>query len=147
MAIKEILMNLQENIDRIQSMMGINESELETSEKVLIYIYFCDYEDENFKKYVDKFNKIDIDFWVKPGKGHHRGFALQSILNTSNLGKAEKIATRLFKIFDENILIVLSKQMVTNIEPVGENQEDVFVLPGRTFDELVTDKKKGIYTV
>ena len=38
MAIKEILMNLQENIERIQSMMGINESELETSEKVLIYI-------------------------------------------------------------------------------------------------------------
>ena len=75
------------------------------------------------------------------------GFALQSILNTSNLSKAEKIATKLFKRFDENILIVLSKQMVTNIEPVGENQEEVFVEPGRTFDELVADKKKGIYVV
>ena len=54
---------------------------------------------------------------------------------------------QLFKRFDENILIVLSKQMVTNIEPVGENQEEVFVEPGRTFDELVADKKKGIYVV
>ena len=142
-----INMNLQENIQRIQSMMGINESELETREKVLIYIYFCDHGDEDFKKYVDKFNKTDIDFWVKPGKGHHMGFAIQSILNTSNLGKAEKIATKLFKRFDENILIVLSKQMVTNIEPVGENQEEVFVEPGRTFDELVADKTKGIYVV
>ena len=30
---------------------------------------------------------------------------------------------------------------------VGENQEGVFVEPGRTFDELVADKTKGIYIV
>jgi hypothetical protein len=121
--------------------------EIETKTKVLIYIYFCDYEDENFIEYVERFQNMDINFWVKPGKGHHRGFSIQSILDTDNMSEAKHISRGILREFDDNILIVLSKQKVSNIEPVGENNEEVFVIPGRKFDKLVNKGKKGIYII
>ena len=121
--------------------------EIETKTKVLIYIYFCDYEDENFREYVELFKDMDINFWVKPGKGHHRGFSIQSILDTDDMSEAKHISRDISREFDDNILIVLSKQKVSNIEPVGENNEEVFVKPGRKFDKLVSKGEKGIYIV
>ena len=121
--------------------------EVETKTKVLIYIYFCDHKDENFRDYVNRFQNMYIDFWVKPGKGHHRGFSIQSILDTDDMSEAKMIARGISREFDNNILIVLSKQKVSNIEPVGENNEEVFVKPGRKFDKLVSKGEKGIYIV
>jgi hypothetical protein len=121
--------------------------EIETKTKVLIYIYFCDYEDENFREYVELFKDMDINFWVKPGKGHHRGFSIQSILDTDDMSEAEHISRGISRVFDNDILIVLSKQKVSNIEPVGQNNEEVFIKPGRKFDKLVDKNKKGIYII
>jgi len=125
----------------------IIKEEIETKTKVLIYIYFCNYEDENFREYVNRFKNMDIDFWVKPGKGHHRGFSIQSILDTDNMDEAKHISRGILSEFDDNILIVLSKQKVSNIEPVGENNEEVFIKPGRKFDKLVDKNEKGIYII
>jgi hypothetical protein len=125
----------------------ILKEEVETKTKVLIYFYFCDPKDENFREYVNRFQNMNIDFWVKPGKGHHRGFSIQSILDTDDMSGAKMISRDIFREFDENILIVLSKQKVSNIEPVGENNEEVFVRPGRKFDKLVSKGEKGIYSV
>ena len=119
--------------------------EVETKTKVLIYIYFCDHKDENFREYVERFKDMDINFWVKPGKGHYRGFSVQSILDTDDMSEAKHISRGILREFDDNILIVLSKQRVSNIEPVGENNEEVFIKPGRKFDKLVDKGKKGIY--
>jgi hypothetical protein len=119
--------------------------EIETKTKVLIYIYFCDYEDENFREYVELFKDMDINFWVKPGKGHHRGFSIQYILDTDDMSEAKHISRGILREFDDDILILLSKQRVSNIEPVGENNEEVFIKPGRKFDKLVDKGKKGIY--
>ena len=121
--------------------------EVETKTKVLIYIYFCDHMDDNFRDYMERFKHMDIDFWVKPGKGHHRGFSIQSILNTDDMSEAKHISREILKEFDDNILIVLSKQKVSNIEPIGQNNEEVFVSPGRKFDKLVDKRKKGIYVI
>ena len=90
---------------------------------------------------------MDINFWVKPGKGHHRGFSIQSILDTDDMSEAKHISRGISREFDNDILIVLSKQRVSNIEPVGENNEEVFVKPGRKFDKLVDKGKKGIYVI
>ena len=121
--------------------------EIETKTKVLIYIYFCDHKDKNFREYVNRFQNMDIDFWVKPGKGHHRGFAIQSILDTDDMSESKMIARDISREFDDNILIVLSKQKVSNTEPVGQNNEEVFVKQGRKFDKLVDKDKKGIYII
>jgi hypothetical protein len=121
--------------------------EVETKTKVLIYIYFCDYMDENFREYVNRFKSMDINFWVKPGKGHHRGFSIQSILDTDDMSEAKHISRGILEEFDNDILIVLSKQKVSNIEPVGENNEEVFIKPGRKFDKLVDKGEKGIYII
>jgi hypothetical protein len=121
--------------------------EVETKTKVLIYIYFCDYMDENFREYVNRFKSMDVNFWVKPGKGHHRGFSIQSILDTDDMSEAKHISRGILEEFDNDILIVLSKQKVSNIEPVGENNEEVFIKPGRKFDKLVDKGEKGIYII
>jgi hypothetical protein len=63
------------------------------------------------------------------------------------MSEAKMISRDIFREFDNNILIVLSKQKVSNIEPVGENNEEVFVRPGRKFDKLVSKREKGIYIV
>jgi len=130
---------LQESIRRI-----IKE---ETETKFLIYIYFCDYMDPRFDEYVNRFNNLNIDFWVKPGKGHHNGFTIQSILNTNNLNQAKQITNQIYETFDEDILIVISKQSVSNTEPIGTNNEKVFTKPGRYFDKLIRKNKKGIYLI
>ncbi len=127
-------------------MMGFN-NKTTTEVKYLIYIYFCDYSDPKFKEFVDKFENMDIDFWVKPGKGHHMGFAIQSILNTHSKKRAMDTVEKIYNEFDRDILIVISKQKVTNKEPIGMNQEDVFTEVGRYFDKLVKNNKKGIYLI
>jgi hypothetical protein len=130
---------LQEQIRRILK------EEISSEVKYLIYIYFCDYEDHRFREFVSKFENMDIDFWVKPGKGHHRGFAIQSILNTHSKKRALDIANKIYDEFNQDILIVLSKQKVTNLEPIGMNNDKVFIKPGRYFDKLVDKKEIGIY--
>ena len=131
----------------IELIKRVLKEEIETKTKVLVYIYFCDYKNENFKEYVNRFKNMNIDFWVKPSKGHHKGFSIQSILDTDDISEAKHISRDISREFDDDILIVLSKQRVSNIEPVGENNEDVFVEPGRKFDELVHKGKKGVYVI
>jgi hypothetical protein len=134
-------MNLQEHIKKVLK------EETSTEVKYLIYIYFCDYDDPRFLEFVSKYEHMDIDFWVKPGKGHHRGFAIQSILNTHSKKRALDTVERIYNEFNQDILIVLSKQRVSNIEPIGINNEDVFTEVGRYFDKLVKQTKKGIYII
>ena len=134
-------MNLQESIRRILR------EELLTEDKYLIYIYFCDYSDPRFNDFVGRFNDLDINFWVEPSKGHHNGFAIQSILDTHSLKRAKQTAKELYETFDDDIVIVLSKQRVSNKEPIGSNNEDVFTEPGRYFDKLVRQNKKGVYII
>jgi hypothetical protein len=134
-------MNLKENIKRILR------EEVSTETKYLIYIYFCDYSDSRIDDFISKFNDMDINFWVKPGKGHHTGFAIQSILDTHSLKTAKQTSKHIYETFDDDILIVLSKQQVSNIEPIGVNNEEVFTEPGRYFDKLVRKKEKGIYII
>jgi len=136
-----INMNLQEQIRRILK------EEISSEVKYLIYIYFCDYEDHRFSEFISKFENMDIDFWVKPGKGHHRGFAIQSILNTHSRKRALDIANKIYDEFNQDILIVLSKQKVTNLEPIGMNNDKVFIKPGRYFDKLVDKKEIGVYII
>ena len=135
------LFNLKESVRRILK------EEVSTETKYLIYIYFCDYSDSRIDDFISKFNDMDINFWVKPGKGHHTGFAIQSILDTHSLKIAKQTSKHIYETFDDDILIVLSKQQVSNIEPIGVNNEEVFTEPGRYFDKLVKKKEKGIYII
>lgn len=128
-------------------MKWINEwSKYIEEKKVIIWIYFCDYGDPNFNKYTEKFKIMPIDWWVDPSKGHHRGFAIESILDVDSIEEAEEIVRMIFSEFDENILIVYSEQRVSN-DPVGTNTSEVFTEGGREFDRLVRAKEKGIYKV
>jgi len=128
---------------------SIIREELETSEKYIIYAYFCSISDDRLREYVGRFKRIrkEIDFWVEPNASVLGGFGIQSILNTNNKEEANRIANLLYNTFDNDILIVLSKQNVSNFEPVGQNNDEVFVKPGKYFDELVKKNKRGIYFI
>lgn len=128
---------------------NIIREELERGEKYLIYAYFCSISDDRFRGYVGRFKRIrkNIDFWVEPNASVSGGFGIQSILNTNNKEEANRIANLLYNTFDNDILIVLSRQNVSNFEPVGQNNDEVFVKPGRYFDGLIKSGKKGIYFI
>lgn len=123
--------------------------ELRKEEKYIIYVYFCDFDDPRFREFVETFREIQnqIDFWVKPGKAHHRGFAIQSILNTNNQQEAKAVADFLLEQFGNDILVVLSKQVVSNLEPIGQNNEEVFIEVGDKFDVLKNKGNTGVYFV
>jgi len=120
------------------------------AEKVIFNIFLCYHESypENIEKwndYIQKFKKLDVDWWVKPQPGHHSGLAYQSILNTSDIDEAKEISEKILDVFSDDALIVLSKGEVRNFEPVGQNFDKAFWGCGRYFDKLVREKKKGIY--
>lgn len=118
-----------------------------TEEKVIFNTFLCRYNTdiEKWKDYINRFKNLDVDWWVKPCGGSTAGLAYQSILNTGDIEEAVRISEDIFKTFDNDILIVISKQLVRNYEPVGQNNEDAFVGCGRFFDKLVRKNEKGIF--
>jgi hypothetical protein len=118
-----------------------------TEEKVIFNIFLCPYATNNKKwvDYIEIFKNLNVDWWVKPNAGNPLGLAYQSILNTDDINEAIKISNYIFEKFDNDVLIVISKNFVRNFEPVGMNNEDAFIGCGRYFDKLVKNNKKGIF--
>ena len=123
---------------------------LKYEEKVIFNIFLCYHEENNLEKWkncIQKFKDLNINWWVEPNAGHHLGLAYQSILDVSDIKEAEEISKDIMKIFDNDALIVISKQMVHNYEPVGRNNEKAFHECGRYFDKLVSQNKKGLFII
>lgn len=120
-------------------------------EKIIINIFLCYYnesqKDNKWATYLKRFKDLKVDWWVQPHAGNIFGLAYQSILNTNDMDDANSIAKYIFNEFDEDILIVLSKQCVRNYEPVGLNNDEGFTECGRFFDKLVKGRKKGIFVI
>lgn len=123
---------------------------LKYEEKVIFNIFLCYHDEENIEKWMDclqKFKNLNINWWVEPNVGHHSGLAYQSILDVSNIKEAEEISKDILKIFNDDALIVISKQLVHNEEPVGRNHEIAFHECGRYFDKLIRQRKKGLFII
>ena len=140
-------MKINNDLIKIRKTMGLIFEETTEEFKIIFYIYFCDKDDPRYEEFIDRYHNLDMDLWVESSSAHHRGFSKQGILNTDNLEDAIDFARVIYDTFDENPLIVLSKQKVKNITPVGQNTQKLFIRLGEIFDELVENKSKGIYII
>jgi hypothetical protein len=119
-----------------------------TEEKVLFLIFITEYSNNDtdyWVKCVKTFDNLAVSWWVEPEGASHLGLAKQSILNTNSIEEAEHIAKYIEAQFEEPVLICLSKQLVSNVEPVGLSTDECWVEFGRTFDQMVSDKQRGIF--
>lgn len=116
-------------------------------EKVLFLIFITEYSNDTdyWVKCVKTFQNLAVSWWVEPQGASHLGLAKQSILNTSSIEEAEHIAKYIESQFEKPVLICLSKQLVSNTEPVGESEDECWTDFGRAFDEMVSEKQRGIF--
>ena len=122
---------------------------IQKEEKVIFLMFIINYNisKEDWINCVNTFNNLDVDWWVEPKGASHLGFAKQSILNTSNIEEAKEIAEYIESQFKQPTLICLSKQLVTNTEPVSNSNDECWVNFGRTFDKMVSNKQTGIFVL
>lgn len=118
-----------------------------TDTKILILIFLTKRGSEKFIKYQRIFNNLDVNWWVKPQGAHHLGLSYQSILDTDDLDIARRIAEYIENSFDEPILICLSKNSVSNFEPVSESSDRAWWKIGREFDKMVSNNETGIHII
>ena len=115
-------------------------------DKVILNFYICGYESPNWKKNVKILNSIKFPTSIDISKGHHNGLAVQVLLDL-NMQDAEKFAQELLSIFeDEQSTIVIAEVSVKmKKSPIGYYFDKDLWEPGRYFDRLVRDGKRGLY--
>ena len=120
-----------------------------SEEKVLFLIFLVEHckGGNLWSDSIKTFENLDVDWWVKPQGASHLGLAYQSILNTSDIDDAKKIAEYIEYQFNFPILICLSKQNISRHEPVGESNDEGWWEIGRAFDKMVSNDVKGIYII
>lgn len=115
------------------------------SRKTIMNLFVCFYESPYWSQSVDILNSLELPTSIEISKGHHRGLAVQVLLDT-NLEDSRNIAEEISKKFPEQPLIVLSEvDVIMKKMPIGHYYDDDLVEPGRYFDRLVRGRKSGIF--
>ena len=113
--------------------------------KVILNMYICDYESPNWKENVEILNSIEFPTSIPTSKGHHRGLAIQVLLDL-NIEEAKDYANSLLTKFKADPTIVIA-QVDVNMKnsPIGYYFDKDLWEPGRYFDSLVRQGKVGLY--
>lgn len=129
----------------------LNEGKME--KKVIMNMFICRREypigtlnpNPNWAKCVDILHSIEFPTSFEISGAHHRGLAVQVLLDTNLEESASFCRELLDKFLPEVPLIVISE---VNVEiknsPIGEWYDDDLVQPGRYFDKLVSEGKTGL---
>jgi hypothetical protein len=113
--------------------------------KVILNMYICDYESPNWKDNVELLNSTEFPTSIPTSKGHHRGLAIQVLLDL-NIEEAKDYANSLLNKFKADPTIVIA-QVDVNMKnsPIGYYFDKDLWEPGRYFDSLVKQGKVGLY--
>ena len=113
--------------------------------KVILNMYICDYQSPNWKENVEILNSIEFPTSIPTSKGHHRGLAIQVLLDL-NIEEAKDYANSLLTKFKADPTIVIA-QVDVNMKnsPIGYYFDKDLWEPGRYFDNLVRQGKVGLY--
>jgi hypothetical protein len=128
----------------------LNERKLERfnlSPKTIMNIFLCDHRTplDIWEQSIKIFKSFDLPTSAGISPGHHRGLAYQVLLD-SDIKESQDLCDELISKFQQEPLIVLGKVNVKiKPEPIGEWQDDDLVGPGRYFDRLVREGKRGIF--
>jgi hypothetical protein len=113
--------------------------------KVILNMYICDYESPNWKENVELLNSIEFPTSIPTSGGHHRGLAIQVLLDL-NIEEAEEFATVLLTTFKDDPTIVIAEvEVKMKNSPIGYYFDQDLWEPGRYFDKLISQGKKGLY--
>ena len=117
------------------------------SPKTIMNIFLCEHRTplDIWEQSIRIFKSFDLPTSVGISPGHHRGLAYQVLLD-SDIKESQDLCEELISKFPQEPLIVLGKVNVKiKPEPIGEWQDDDLVGPGRYFDRLVREGKRGIF--
>ena len=113
--------------------------------KVILNMYICDYQSPNWKENVEILNSIEFPTSIPTSKGHHRGLAIQVLLDL-NIKEAKDYANSLLTKFKADPTIVIAQVDVKmKNSPIGYYFDKDLWEPGRYFDNLVRQVKVGLY--
>lgn len=113
--------------------------------KTIMNLFICEYESPNWNESIKIFNSLQLPTSVEISKGHHIGLAFQILLDT-NIEQSEKLAKEILIKFPELPLIVISEVDIEMKEmPIGYYFDKSLWEPGRYFDKLVRDGKRGLF--
>jgi hypothetical protein len=108
-------------------------------------MYICDYKSPNWKENVEILNSIEFPTSIPTSKGHHRGLAIQVLLDL-DMEEAKDYTNSLLTKFKADPTIVIA-QVDVNMKnsPIGYYFDKDLWEPGRYFDSLVKQGKVGLY--
>ena len=113
--------------------------------KVILNLYICGRESSNWKENVEILNSIEFPTSIPTSGGHHRGLAIQVLLDL-NIEEAEEFATVLLTTFKDDPTIVIAEvEVKMKNSPIGYYFDQDLWEPGRYFDKLISQGKKGLY--
>jgi hypothetical protein len=129
----------------------LNEGKME--KKVIMNMFICRHEspigssntNPNWSKCVEVLHSIKFPTSVEISGAHHRGLAVQVLLDTNLEESASFCRSLLDKFLPEVPLIVISEVNVQiKNSPIGHWFDNDLVQPGRYFDKLVSEGKTGL---
>ena len=129
----------------------LNKGKME--KKVIMNMFICRREypigtsnpNPNWVKCVDILHSIKFPTSFEISGAHHRGLAVQVLLDTNLEDSASFCRELLDKFLPEIPLIVISEVNVQiKDSPIGHWSDDDLVQPGRYFDKLVSEGKTGL---
>jgi hypothetical protein len=122
--------------------------------KTIMNMFICRYEspkgtyntNPNWAKCVETLRTIEFPTSFEISGAHYKGLGVQALLDTNIEESASFCKGLLDKFLPEIPLIVISEVNVKiKNEPIGEWYDDDLVQPGRYFDKLVMQDKKGLF--
>lgn len=115
--------------------------------KTLMNLYICDRGVNNdiWIKSTEIINNFNFPIWINPSFGHWKGYGMQIVLD-ANLKESIEISKNLINKLPITPLIVLYPINLNKSElPIGEYYDNQLIKPGRYFDKLIKENKKGIF--
>jgi hypothetical protein len=112
--------------------------------KVIMNMFICSHGSPNWKESVGILKSIEFPTNVEYSHGHHRGLAIQVLLDT-DIEESKKFCKELLNKFPEMPLIVIAEVNVKiKNSPIGHWYDVDLIQPGRYFDKLIKEGKTGL---
>ncbi len=120
--------------------------EFDKVRKVILNIFICRYISPYWEECVNILHDIKFPTSIDMSNGHHRGLAIQVLLDYENIEDTKELINKLLNIFPVTPLIVICEvDVVFKNIPIGYYQDESLVGVGRYFDYLVGEGKTGLF--
>jgi len=115
------------------------------ADKVIFNMFICGRLVPNWEQNVEILKTIQFPTSVESSKGHHNGLAIQVLLDL-DLKSAEEFSNEVIsKLPDKPLIVIADVNVVMKKQPIGYYFDQDLWEPGRYFDKLVSQGKRGLY--